>query len=760
MERLQLPFLAPAADTEALRLAAAGRASGRELVLFVSDVKRLNYAASFMSNLGRAGLSHHLMLGAERAACERMAEARPAETACLWHDPSEWVAGRDTELYRARAKMFHLDPTFQMWMYRWLVMSRLGAMGFNVLMMDTDVVVLGNVYAHFHALPLRPYALLFATEGWTDTNLQCGVAYLRGAAAPYGAAVRALASFPERFLRVIEHDYPPAHWIHSARNMTFFWDDQNQMRDTIFSAILGADVYRDTYCAYAMAVHEDMRKADACRIKYNAHIREAMGFGRGLGNGHPQWDNRWNVATPETPLAWRTRFGIQRSYEQVVWMPLAGDRGERQNARFAPIPEELGGALLPPEGARGELSRGLQRVLCADAQWGEAMWLARAAVGGDMAAAAAVHTVGPLDPAASGEERVALLPVWLANHWTRGRSGLYGAQLPRALLAHVTNAADKILTLKALDYWDHAAAAQLLPEGAFFRRVFADPATPPTWLKVVAFAPGGVTALPTRQALMESVYLPLALVSLLSGRAPTFPTVPCESGWISGKQKAVAPYQFPHCRTGVCNDFRVMVIGSVSAEERSEEAQQLSQISATVGHEAGSFIDPGRVYHRAVPEGMTCVPFVQTIPETEAERLAWGKYCAAQATPNYGKAFHAADLEHFVRLVGVHAKPHSTNLLALGGQSQLIEDGTVSEATRSADLPAAAAAADAGLAARVSFAELKAALKSASAEQVAYLRQPLALSGVPADLLRKARGFCSFDLEGKQYGSSQANGNT
>ena len=206
---------------------------------------------------------------------------------------------------------------------------------------------------------------------------------------------------------------------------------------------------------------------------------------------------------------------------------------------------------------------------------------------------------------AAGNEKLVLLPQWIVTHWTVAQRGLIGTSLPRTLIFHATNAADKELALKANGYWfPEAAHAYWSPpteqqaSNAPFRAVAAlatipghqgqrvtsasDSTAPPPRVHdhmpsvdalisvgaarpaVVAFSAAALASLgtPTVDAYVAEVATPVLLAAHLTGRVAALPALPCASlGWgvppwtplATRVPPAPGNYTFGDCRTGACS---------------------------------------------------------------------------------------------------------------------------------------------------------------------------------------------------------------
>ena len=185
-------------DGSALRQVARSRAvqmaRGPELLLLATDLDGSPYALNALINVHALGYKHHLVLAYNPRACIALgiaasqlanrggklgaAGAATATVPCIvdsWWDEYTWTT----------RKRNRLSPRYGGWLFRWSVFARLLRLGYNVLSVDIDAVLLDDIYPHLHSQALcGRFSLMFAPEGrpWKGQHgIQNGVVYACGA---------------------------------------------------------------------------------------------------------------------------------------------------------------------------------------------------------------------------------------------------------------------------------------------------------------------------------------------------------------------------------------------------------------------------------------------------------------------------------------------------------------------------------------------------------------------------------------------------
>ena len=252
------------------RSAASPSARGDELMLIASNSAGGALALNALLGLEALGYRHALLVAYEREVCTTLGDAigrvparlgrdAIARTPCVWD--SFWESGLEA-LPRAPA----IAGRYRQWLVRWSVFARLVRLGYNVLCVDADAVLLDHALRHLHSAALCGTAsLMFATDYDPGSPfLQNGVVYACGAARD-GAAAWVLAEMVDRFFRLADAcggagdvalatkdgggggkdgggggtPCPAGSWLRAARAYDGFHFDQWQHRSVVQVAATG-----------------------------------------------------------------------------------------------------------------------------------------------------------------------------------------------------------------------------------------------------------------------------------------------------------------------------------------------------------------------------------------------------------------------------------------------------------------------------------------------------------------------------------------
>ena len=200
----------PTALRDVARAASKQSARGDELMLVATNNKGGALALNSLLNLEALRYRHALLVAYERDACatlgaaivrlpESLGRSHVASTPCVfdsWWErtlPERGQHGPATALRQRN------------WLVRWSIFARLVRLGYNVLCVDTDAVLLDAALPHLHAEPLcGTFALMFGADYDVGAPwLQNGVVYACGAARD-GAAAWVMAEMVDRYLRLAD----------------------------------------------------------------------------------------------------------------------------------------------------------------------------------------------------------------------------------------------------------------------------------------------------------------------------------------------------------------------------------------------------------------------------------------------------------------------------------------------------------------------------------------------------------------------------
>ena len=438
------------------------------------------------------------------------------------------------------------------------------------------------------------------------------------------------------------------------------------------------------------------------------------------------------LLSPSDRLGLGERFGVTAEAEgsSLHWVRIAPVRARAPylpyNLSLAEPPRGVERVRLPT--VRGVHSRTWQRILEEDLHARGAltpttrhrrptMAVAHGAAMAHGAAADGAATAGAVDEADdaswdwTNEERLALLPAWVISHWGAAQLGLVGRRVPRTLIFHATNAADKELALKANGYWLYEAShAHNATQGSprnLESRIWAGGERPP----VVSYRLGGSARsfdnVSTHHAYVHEVVQPLLLAALATGRVAVLPWLPCTLKWLRSPAGMPAGSSFGRCPTGACS-FRAIATGSTSPVEQQRQEQQLSS-------ERGARAVPFPQADRIGRGPLRCTPL-----EANAAQLPLGdRRCQSGQAASL---LHWPLWETYRRRLGADTTAADVALTA-----SLKADGEPLE-----------------LDYREFVRLVKAAEGRAASPQILYLpARQLRLGGVPPEVQRQYRDFCT-----------------
>ena len=262
--RLSTPIdVSAATDAASLRRVARARAvdrgRGPELMLLATDAGGGALALNALLNLHALDYSDSVLVVAYVAeACPLLGGAAGQLTSesarnALGATPCVHDGWWEDHLTRADERRIRIDEMGPgRWLIRWAAMARLTRLGYNVLCVDTDAVLLDDVYRHLHSDALcGRFALMFGSEN-PGGGLQNGVAYSCGAARDGGSAW-VLQEVVDRYLRLADACggvngtdeesnalCPVGSWLRAARLFPGFAFDQRAQIGAVHAAITGS----------------------------------------------------------------------------------------------------------------------------------------------------------------------------------------------------------------------------------------------------------------------------------------------------------------------------------------------------------------------------------------------------------------------------------------------------------------------------------------------------------------------------------------
>ncbi|PNW79367.1 hypothetical protein CHLRE_09g412550v5 [Chlamydomonas reinhardtii] len=458
-------------------------------------------------NARSVGYAHSILLANEEA-CTRAVHAW-SEVGCVWSS-RQWAS-------QVPHMKYYLD--------RLSLVARVARLGFNLLMVDSDVLFLEDIYTHLKSPPLRDRQLMALRDPYNGL-LNCAIIYIQNAR-PDGPAVQLMAEVPDRIERWAEG----AAALKARDRLPHCWD-QMVVSDSLISAVAGRPI--------AFGCWQYWNNQSQKEEWNSAHVRffHPNQTGGGFGIQHFMTMSR----EPWPADLVRSAPGFPPTATSELWT--ATLRVPNSQGTW---PEGLGGHIYP--GPRAGNASGWIELIKSD---GQPMW------------------PDPEDPAqaaaaAALTERFAFLPDWLGAYWMQrapaggaaGNSGYWsgpllathaaaaaraGAPLPAGApppaspyaLVHVFHPPGgghlKQLGKMAMGHFPWHLMHRLRHDGGLYLASTQHAPVP----DVLAYTPGVEGREWASYAEWNEAALALARLALEMGRAAAFPAPRCNVSWLGG----------------------------------------------------------------------------------------------------------------------------------------------------------------------------------------------------------------------------------
>ncbi|GFR42576.1 hypothetical protein Agub_g3503, partial [Astrephomene gubernaculifera] len=229
-------------DTAAqLQKALESTAFKKEVIVFADT--RISTAAQTLARFRGAGYGHVLAVMEEPLQCQYV---RSVFVPWLYSDgpiSCGTYATKDSrgEPYPARFEYFERPIGVTAWWRKWMTVARAVALGYNVMAVDSDVLVLDDWYWRVKQPPLSQYNMLSQNERGLSFN--GGFSYIQNAA-PNGPVSWLLYEALHRVVRWTEDDsvlQNTSARYREKRGLRI--DDQGMLQECVYSAALGRPIY-------------------------------------------------------------------------------------------------------------------------------------------------------------------------------------------------------------------------------------------------------------------------------------------------------------------------------------------------------------------------------------------------------------------------------------------------------------------------------------------------------------------------------------
>ncbi|GAX73095.1 hypothetical protein CEUSTIGMA_g548.t1 [Chlamydomonas eustigma] len=309
-------------DLQGLRSALASCSFRGEVILITTSETYVDAAAQTIGMLRRFGIAHFLVLATTEAGCQGFMSLVLEDTCCVWYNISlpevNHVAQHGFSNHR---RLMHL---------RLRLAARILRLRYNILFLDTDIIIFDDPYKYFKAYPFNETNIFF-DGSFLSPNI--GIMYVQNVA-PDGPVAWIFAESVDRTLRWGEdHEYIMKKSNPKITNFQHAMWDQPNFGDALLSAILGRPVFMNSWF-----FHE----------KWAAH------------HSHIINNNKTYRAMPSSKHIQDVSRSKEFSFDSIdLYHPFTG----------GVWPEELSGQPFPTQ--RGNFSEALQQDLRAD---GGPMW--------------------------------------------------------------------------------------------------------------------------------------------------------------------------------------------------------------------------------------------------------------------------------------------------------------------------------------------------------------------------------------------------
>lgn len=454
------------------------------------------------------GLAHQILLTDGPETCDESKRILP-ELCCVWNSK--------------QLPESHFQHQLLLWNHRRALAARALRLGYNIMVLDTDMVVFDDPYKYLKRPPFNDINLLTMGETWPyETNYLLNLGFLYAQNARVDGPVSAiLAEVPDRQLRMANDRENRALTMWKV-HQNCATDEQLLFDDVIYGSILKAPVHIVSMdaCGVQEARDEPWVNWTAVSRRRETLVGSGMIFTNNIEEAPVEWAEIVGGSTfmlKRANLHWWHESRLAR-------LPINTSVSSTYASNKWPL--EYGGQLLPPQ--RGQLSSAFQSLLLDECKC--PLWP-------DPSSPSSINTVDAPD---APVEKFAIAPHFLvASFQARGIKGLWGQHggRPQQVLGHIHQTPcdswiGKRTIGQMLKQYNWSISKRLNGNNIFFASSNLVPSP-----KVVAFVPcldigKFITSLEDYKAILRG----LVAVALLTNRAFVIPDLPCSLPFISNKQ--------------------------------------------------------------------------------------------------------------------------------------------------------------------------------------------------------------------------------
>ncbi|KAG2424443.1 hypothetical protein HXX76_014496 [Chlamydomonas incerta] len=525
-------YMGPLDSAAAIKEALAATEYKKEVILFSED--RMPEATQSLARFRNAGYSHIIGILPELAECHRLAhifapwahEHGPLQ--CGTYATRDPATGRP---YPVGFPFLARGIGMTVWWRKWYTAARAVALGYNVLALDSDNLVLGDLYWRVKA-PESPLSEInLFTQAECGDCVNSGFVYIQNAA-PNGPIAWMLYDMVQKVVRWAEDPSGIFDLSPKAKAANWIWsDDQESMSDVLYSAITGKPRF------FILAHNLNMHKDPEAFAKLGVANGDEL-----MKNVKPPKD-KWNfkkydlAGKPLAAVVCDDLPDLERCHREVatstrlmtaeLHMPHSGGQWPGSLGGY-PFNKTLGPITL----AYRQSFKDLGVPLPPDPEDPATEAAARATP-------KEMYGLVHVRPSVEGGEYPA---GWLESTWYRtGRHGLWHTHLLQhefQSFAHIHASLfpgdfQKQLVMQAAGIYDWRVGARLA--GGAAKPYYAyDPSenlAQPEMRRVVAYLDGVVGPWLTKKEVVQAAS-GLAQIAVALGAAVAWPAVDCSSDWV------------------------------------------------------------------------------------------------------------------------------------------------------------------------------------------------------------------------------------